>query len=100
MSEQLSKFGVNRYGVVNAAGQQVSEEYLRRYIHCWCRVSNGFTHNRAANIAYFMSDEFLSQHTGKTASQIGKAASLSPLWKPEPKPVNPRKANSRTRARK
>lgn len=100
MSEKLNKFGVNRYGIANAAGQQVSEDYLRRYIHCWCRISNGFTHNRSENIAYFMSDEFLAQHKGKTASQIGKIASQSPRWNPEPKPVNPRTQNKRVRTRK
>ena len=100
MSANLSKFGSNRFAISNGSGQVVSEDYLRRYIHCWCRASNGFTHNRSANIAYFMSDEFLSQHKGKTASQIGKAASLSPRWNPEPKPVNPHKQNSRTRTRK
>ena len=77
----LEKFGKNRFGILNSKGEEVSEDYLRRYIHCWCRVSDGFVHNRKANIAYFMSDEFLAQHSGKTASQVGKAASIDPRWK-------------------
>ena len=102
MSEkvQLNKFGTNRFGITNGSGQVVSEEYLRRYVHCWCRTSNGFTHNRSENIAYFMSDEFLALHPGKTASQIGKIASQSPRWNPEPKPVNPRKVNDKVRMRR
>jgi len=79
-NKSLVKFGQNRFNIVNSNGQVVSEDYLRRYIHCWCRTSNGFTYNRKANIAYFMSDAFLSQHVGKTASQIGKIASKSERW--------------------
>jgi hypothetical protein len=70
----------NTYGIVNDDGQIVTLDYLRRYIHCWCRVSDGFTTNRKANIAYFMSAEFLSAHKGMTASQIGHAASLDARW--------------------
>jgi hypothetical protein len=80
MSAKFEKFGLNRFGIVNSDGEVVSEDYLRRYIHCWCRVSDGFTHNRKANIEYFMSDEFLAAHPGATASQIGKFASLSDRW--------------------
>jgi hypothetical protein len=76
----VEKFGSNRFGITNSRGEVVSEDYLRRYIHCWCRAEHGFTHNRKENIAYFMSDEFLSQHPGKTASQIGKIASQSERW--------------------
>ena len=76
----------NPYGITNSRGQIVTNGYLSRYIQCWCRQGDGFTKDRKANFTYFMSDEFLSQHVGKTASQIGKAASISPRWGTAPKP--------------
>jgi hypothetical protein len=76
----LVKFSSNPFGVVNSDGVEVSEDYLRRYIHCWCRVSDGFTFNRKANIAYFCSAKFIKAHPGKTASQLGKIASTSKRW--------------------
>ena len=76
----------NPYGVTNSRGQVVTNGYLSRYIQCWCRQGDGFTKNRKENFAYFMSDAFLSQHAGKTASQIGKAASIDARWGLTPKP--------------
>jgi hypothetical protein len=70
----------NKYGIKNGRGEIVTDAYLRRYIQCWCRSGDGFTQNRDANFAFFMSDEFLATQRGKTASQVGKAASLSELW--------------------
>lgn len=77
-SESDSK--ANKFDIRNSDGELVSMDYLRRYIHCWCRVSDGYTHNRKTNIEYFMSDTFLAQHRGKTASQVGKAASIDARW--------------------
>lgn len=76
----LTKFAANPYSIRNSTGDLVSMDYLRRYIHCWCRVSDGFIHNRKANIEYFMSPAFLTPLKGKTASEIGKIASLDPRW--------------------
>ena len=70
----------NNYGITNSKGQVVTAEYLARYIHCWCRASNGFRHNRKENIAFFTSAEFLSTCAGLTASQVGHKAALSPRW--------------------
>jgi hypothetical protein len=82
----FSKFGVNRFGIVNSKGEVVSEDYLRRYIHCWCRKDDPMYNvpNRGQIIDHFMSDEFLSKHLGKTASQIGKIASIDPIWGSKP----------------
>lgn len=76
----------NPYGITNSRGQIVTNGYLSRYIQCWCRQGDGFVKNRKENFAYFMSDAFLSQHVGKTASQIGKAASIDARWGLTPKP--------------
>ena len=70
----------NRYGIVNDRGQLVTNAYLSRYIQCWCRIPDGFVENRKQNFAWFMSDEFLSQHVGSTASKVGHAASQSDRW--------------------
>lgn len=72
-------FGKNKFHFCNKNGE-VSEEYLRAYIRTWCRVERGFTYNREANLAYFDSDEFKSQHVGLSASELGHAAALSPRW--------------------
>ena len=80
MAKKFEKFGTNKFGIVNSDGKSVSHDYIRRYIHCWCRVSDGFTLNRKSNIEFFMTDEFLSAHPGKTASQIGQIASKSDRW--------------------
>jgi hypothetical protein len=66
--------------ILNSRGERVTKEYMNRYIQCWCRQGDGFTHNRRDNFKYFMSDEFLSANAGKTASQIGKIASMSDRW--------------------
>lgn len=79
----------NPYGITNSRGQVVTKGYLSRYIQCWCRKGDGYHKDRSANFAYFMSDEFLSQHADKTASQIGKAASIDPRWGLAPKPAKP-----------
>lgn len=91
----------NEFGIVNSAGQVVTRDYLRRYIHCWCRVSDGFVYNRKQNIEYFMSNEFLAKHRGKTASQVGKAASMSDRWnEPVEKKITTKSAGKiRTRAK-
>jgi len=72
------KFSVNKFGVVNSRGDQVSAQYLRAYVECWCRKADGYTVDRSKWLDYFTSDEFITQHAGKTASQIGKAAKL--VW--------------------
>jgi hypothetical protein len=81
----------NIFGITNNRGEIVTNSYLRRYIQCWCRAPHGYTKNRKANFDYFMSEEFLSLHIGKTASQIGKAASSDARWglvKPAPAPAD------------
>lgn len=75
----------NPYGITNSRGQVVTNGYLSRYIQCWCRQGDGYVKDRKANFTYFMSDAFLSQHVGKTASQIGKAASTDARWGLTPK---------------
>ena len=75
----------NAYGIKNNRGEVVTTAYLRRYIQCWCRTGDGFLKNRAENFAYFMTEAFLSQHVGKTASQVGKAASVDARWGLPPK---------------
>ena len=88
-AKSFEKFGNNRFGICNSKGEIVSEDYLRKYIHCCCRVSAGYTLDRKSNIEYFMSDEFLSANSGKTACQIGIIASKSERWgKIEPVPFN------------
>jgi hypothetical protein len=71
---------VNPWRITNNRNQLLTTAYLRRYIQCWCRVENGYTENRAANLAYFMSDEFLAPHAGETASHVGKLASIDARW--------------------
>jgi hypothetical protein len=79
----------NPYGITNSRGEIVTSAYLRRYVQCWCRQGDGFVKNRNENFAYFDSPEFLGQHVGKTASQIGKIASQDERWgKPSVAAVN------------
>jgi hypothetical protein len=92
MTEQIVKKGfvkfaasvdavdANKFGITNSRNEVVTDGYLRRYIQCWCRQEHGFVKDRKANFEYFMSGEFLSQQVGKTASQVGKAASISDRW--------------------
>ena len=68
------KFSSNKYGIVNSRGEQCSLQYISGYVQCWSRKENGYTENRTAWIAYFMSDAWLTAHPGLTASQIGSAA--------------------------
>ena len=77
----LQKFGFNEFGIKNASGVEVTGSYLRRYIHCWCRKSDGFTYHRKENIEFFCSAAFINAHPGCTASQLGKIAHDSPRWK-------------------
>ena len=84
---ELGENDANPYGITNSRGQVVTKGYLSRYIQCWCRKGDGYSKNRSENFRYFMSDEFLSQHADKTASQIGKAASIDPRWGLTPKPT-------------
>ena len=70
----------NRFGIKNDRGETVTNEYLRRYIQCWCRKEHGYSLNRKANFDYFMSDAWLETQRGKTASQVGKAASIHERW--------------------
>jgi hypothetical protein len=76
----FEKFGNNAYGITNEDGKMITMDYIRRYIHCWCRVSNGFVHERKANIAHFMSPENLEAHRGMTGSRVGHDAALSTRW--------------------
>jgi hypothetical protein len=71
----------NKWGIMNSTDEVVTVEYLRRYIHCWNRIQDGFVHDRKHNIAYFLSDAFLLTCGGLTASQVGQKARFSPLWK-------------------
>lgn len=73
----------NKWGITNDRGDLVTESYLRRYVQCWCRAEHGYVLNRKANFEFFMSDEFIKPLVAsgiKTASQIGKAASIHPRW--------------------
>jgi hypothetical protein len=79
-ADSLADEQANAYGIQNSRGQIVTNTYLARYIQCWCRVGNGYTANRKANFAHFMSAEFLSNCTGLTASQVGRKASLDERW--------------------
>jgi hypothetical protein len=70
----------NKFGILNSRGELVTNAYLSRYVQCWCRKEHGYVKDRKANFAYFMSDQFLATMVGKTASQVGKAASLDARW--------------------
>jgi hypothetical protein len=71
----------NKFGIVNSRGEVVTMEYLRRYLHCWCRVADGFVSTKRHEIIeHYMSDAVLTRCKGMTASQIGKACSLDPRW--------------------
>jgi len=70
----------NKFGICNSRGELVTNSYLSRYVQCWCRKEHGYVKDRKANFAYFMSDQFLATMVGKTASQVGKAASLDARW--------------------
>jgi len=70
----------NKFGICNNRGELVTSAYLDRYVQCWCRKENGYTLNRKENFVYFRSEAFLSTMVGKTASQVGKVASLDSRW--------------------
>lgn len=70
----------NKFGICNSRGELVTNSYLSRYVQCWCRKENGYVKDRKANFTYFASDAWLATMVGKTASQVGKAASLDARW--------------------
>jgi hypothetical protein len=87
----IVKFGKNEFGVTNSKSepQEITPEYLSRYVQCWCRLGSGFTYNRKANLAYFCSAAFVSLWPGLTASQIGHEAAKSDRWNAPVAPVAP-----------
>jgi hypothetical protein len=79
----FSKFGTNVAGITNSRGQELTKEYVSKYIQCWCRIPWGFAQaNRKEIIASYLTPEYLiaAANRGLTGSQIGKEASLDLRW--------------------
>jgi hypothetical protein len=79
----FSKFGTNVAGITNSRGQELTKEYVSKYIQCWCRLPWGFAQaNRKEIIASYLTPEYLiaAANRGLTGSQIGKEASLDLRW--------------------
>lgn len=77
----LVMFGNNLYKITNNEGKQLTLAYIRRYIHCTCRIADGFDHpNRKQIIEDYMSVEFLKTMVGRTAAAVATECLLDPRW--------------------
>ena len=69
--------GPNPYGIHNRVGTVITMSYLKKYAQC---ATRGMKTNRAENIAYFMSPEFLEQFRNKTAGEYSQACRRDSRW--------------------
>jgi hypothetical protein len=77
--------GPNPYGIHNDKGYVITLPYLKKYFQCSTRGET-YSLNRAENMMYFMSDEFLKQHAGESAGKLGGIVARDDRWFDETHP--------------
>jgi hypothetical protein len=80
--------GPNPWGIHNDSGVIITASYLRKYMQCSTRGET-YSLNRAANTAYFMSEEYLRPLAGRSAGEVGRIIAADDRWFDEthPRPV-------------
>ncbi len=92
----------NAYGIVQKkSGQVITDTYLARYVYC---SSRDLTYNRAENLKFFLSPEFLETMRGVDTGVLCQAISYSSRWNDPAKPaewrVKPAKREAKPKAEK
>ena len=75
----MSNFGYNEFGIYGKGGELITLTYVRAYIHCNCRIADGYDQpDRDKIIQDYMNN--LESFRGMSGNEIGKKCSLDKRW--------------------
>lgn len=82
----------NKFGIINDRNEIVDTATIAKFIQSYCRV-NSHPNNRKTNLAFLVSDEFLSQYQGQRLGFICKVAVHHQCWGQAPVQTIPEENN-------